>query len=59
MKWETRSRGVNCDTGTPPNGQICRARVVGGWLVVFAANGGGPTFVPDPTWDWDWSKDEP
>ena len=31
-----------------------RARIPGGWLLIFASNsGGGATFYPDPQHKWD------
>ena len=37
-------------------GDIRRAKVIGGWLVVWAGpygGGGGITFYPDPKHEWD------
>ena len=55
MKWETQSAGSGLV------GSISRARVVGGWLVTHMAvlKYSGITFVPDPAWSWDWTKDQP
>jgi hypothetical protein len=34
--------------------RVNRAKVPGGWLLIFASNsGGGATFYPDPEYKWD------
>lgn len=60
MKWETRYMRSEDSGDARPGGNLYRAKVVGGWLVTHEwAEGQGTTFIPDPTWSWDWSKDQP
>ena len=53
MEWE-QVDGIG-EAG-PGTGQICRAKVPGGWLIfVDCGYGGGSglTFLPDPQHTWD------
>ena len=66
MKWETRAHEVVDILHDGREGYLShklgalRARVPGGWLFLVSGHEAtSPTFIPDPTWSWDWSKDQP
>jgi hypothetical protein len=55
MKWEAISSKGMSDTAEFALGYMHRAKVPGGWFIVWRrdANAGGIAFYPDPHHKWD------